>query len=474
VPASHELLSSLERLVTLMGAPARDVEALRAETLRAGRLAQGERVDLWLRDVASEESPEGGPLPALLGLLRREGVARLVIRQGTPPRELAQFAGVVSRAAASDTPAAAAELDALGIWGVQLLVDAPAEGASADVPELAAAIETLAEARQGAEVAAAHERLREALALIPTRVSDRGQAAVATALAFARVEEHLRRRGRAFATDVRDAHWTHFDRALDGALGTVAEAVVARALPELQPVLQRAADRVVPLLLERLGAAEHIAERRRCVVALLDAGGGVETLIGALRDPRWYVVRNVAMVLGELGARGAVRELARCLGAPEGRVRQAAAQALERIGTAGALHALLPALRDAEAGTRLVAARAAARAPELRVAVSADQLAARLRVEPELPVALELVTTLRAFGDPEALGALALVAAEARLTPHGAAVQGAAWEALAAGDRGPVRAALRQLAREGAPPVRGAARRVLVLLDGAAPDARSA
>lgn len=470
----REFLSSLERLVAQMGAAAPDADALRAEVHRLARLAVATRVDAWLRD---HEAADAWPL---LARLRREGAVRLVIRQGASVRELAQFAGLLHRAWADPTrpagPAVAEGLDALGIWGVQLLVESTSEPETpALVPELEAALAVVSDAWQAATVPPAYVALREALALTPERLGDETRAAVVVTLACAQLETRLRERGYDFPPEVLALHWARFDELLAAQLPQVVHAVLARALPDAYAVLRRSADQVVPLLLGRLGEAEGIDERRRCFTALLDAGGGIDTLIEALRDERWYVVRNVALVLGELGARPAVRPLARCLTSSHRRVREAAAEALERMASPSALHALLPALRDPNASVRRTAARAVGAAPLLKVPVSADVIASRLHVEPDLEVALELVASLRALGDAGALTALLRVVTEPDSTPHGAPVRQAAWEAIAAGERTRVRPMLQRLAQSGDTAVRAAARRVLALLDGAPPaDARSA
>ncbi|MDF1506235.1 HEAT repeat domain-containing protein, partial [Roseisolibacter sp. H3M3-2] len=317
--ATRDFLNSLGRLATLLGDAAPDAEGVRVEMHRLGRLSAERRVDLWLRDVADADSP-------LMARLRREGVVRLVIRRGASARELAQFAGLFARDA-GDGATVLAGLDALGIWGVQPLVDASGgAGAPADVPEVGAAVAGILEARRDDLVTPAWDALRDALALVPSRLPDETQSAVAVALAFADLAARLGAARDSVASDLVAAHRAEFDRLLDPHLTTIVHAVAARPLPDAHPVLRHAADRLVPLLLDRLGEAEGIDERRRCFVALLDAGGGVDTLIEALRDPRWYVVRNVALVLGELGARSAVRPLARCLTAAHRRARAAAAQ----------------------------------------------------------------------------------------------------------------------------------------------------
>jgi HEAT repeat protein len=241
------------------------------------------------------------------------------------------------------------------------------------------------------------------------------------------------------------------------------------ALFDAAPVLRLAAERAVPMLLHRLGEASTLEERRRCFGALLDAAGGVGPLLVGLHDERWFVVRNVALLLGELRDPDAVRPLARCLAAADdARVRAAAAEALERIGTPGATHALLPALRDAAPAVRLAAARAARRAPAQQVPVHVGVLAARLRVEADAAVASELLAALAALaaaGDGEAAAAVVRAAARRADAPDGERLARVAFARLLEQPPGRLGAALRPLAvGDGDPTLRMATRGVLARL----------
>jgi HEAT repeat protein len=164
-----------------------------------------------------------------------------------------------------------------------------------------------------------------------------------------------------------------------------------------------------------------------------------------------------------------VRPLARCLvGGEDPRVRAAAAEALERLDTPAATHALLPAVRDSEAAVRLVAARAAGRARAQQVPLRVEMLAARLRVEPDLPVAAELLSALAALaalGDREAAAAVVRVAASRDQTSHGELLARAALARLLEQPPARLGAALRQLVDQGGDPaLRMATRLVLARL----------
>src|SRR4029450_5751749 len=78
-------------------------------------------------------------------------------------------------------------------------------------------------------------------------------------------------------------------------------------------------------------------------------------LLQRLDDPSWFMVRNVAMLLGEIGGQSLVEPLAGLLKHPEPQVRREAASALGKIGGSRAVAQLRQAILDPEAGT--IAAR---------------------------------------------------------------------------------------------------------------------
>ena len=456
--SAADYLAGLSRLVTLFSTPAATDEE-RLELVLG--LAARARDEALVVHVAREGEPEADGVEhsvdawVLLEVLRLHRVRRLVIRRGAAARELAQFAGLLVRTrepevpadpppagapgdaagapatvSVAATPALLRGLDALGIWSIQLDFHGPPGGLLASLaPALREAVDAVAAARTPASIVGGYESVARALAASPpTSTPAESAAQVTRALAELVAIQHTnaRRQG----PDEAAAHREALDRLLEPELETVVRTVVEGTVPEAWRVVRFAAERAVPLLLNRLGDAETIDERRRCFNALLDAGGGVDALLEGLRDPRWYVVRNVALVLGELREPGAVRPLARVLLAADERVREAAAQALARIDTPPATHALLGALRDESVGVRRIAAHALRRAPEHRVPIGVAQITSRLRIEGDLTVALELVEALLGLGTTDAYGALALLSAERDGSPIAAAVGAAALRTL--------------------------------------------
>ncbi|HEY8369727.1 MAG TPA: HEAT repeat domain-containing protein [Thermodesulfobacteriota bacterium] len=97
--------------------------------------------------------------------------------------------------------------------------------------------------------------------------------------------------------------------------------------------LTRLGARALGALLDALSTGEDRAARRALSqVITLFGESAVPELELRLRDSRWFVVRNMATLLGELRSRGSVPALTALLAHEDIRVRRAAVQALSKIG----------------------------------------------------------------------------------------------------------------------------------------------
>ena len=102
-------------------------------------------------------------------------------------------------------------------------------------------------------------------------------------------------------------------------------------------------------IIERICVAKGLYERKALAAALVALGPSViAPLIAMLKDQRWYVVRNMVSILGELRCRECVSEIKRTLHHEDDRVRKEAIRALVRIGGDAAEAALLPLLDDSD------------------------------------------------------------------------------------------------------------------------------
>ena len=121
-------------------------------------------------------------------------------------------------------------------------------------------------------------------------------------------------------------------------------------------VLRRAGEDGVEVLLDLLVAAPTIEERRGIFMALTGMKEGTDQLVHMLGHHQWFVVRNVAELVGELGLEDAVPALAQQLDHDDERVRKAVALALAKVGSRAAAEPLRRALRDKSREVRLQAA----------------------------------------------------------------------------------------------------------------------
>ena len=167
--------------------------------------------------------------------------------------------------------------------------------------------------------------------------------------------------------------------------------------------LQRAGEGGVEVLLDLLVAAPTIDERRGIFQALTGMKEGTDQLVHMLGHHQWFVVRNVAELVGELGLEEAVPALARQLDHEDERVRKAVALALAKTGSRSAAEPLRRALKDKSPEVRIQAAvgvggrKASALAMPLVVAMGEEENEA---VEQELMLALGRI------GSPDAVQAL--------------------------------------------------------------------
>jgi HEAT repeat protein len=172
-------------------------------------------------------------------------------------------------------------------------------------------------------------------------------------------------------------------------------------------VLQRAGPDGMEVLLDLLSTSNTVTERRGVFNALIQMKEGQDQLIHMLGHPQWFVVRNVADLVGELGLESAVPALTKQLDHPDERVRKQVALALAKIGTRSAAEPLRRVLRDRSAEVRRQAAlgvggrKASALAMPLVVALEEEK-------DPE--VVRELVLALGRIGSPDAVQALIKIA----------------------------------------------------------------
>lgn len=185
-------------------------------------------------------------------------------------------------------------------------------------------------------------------------------------------------------------------RALAGLSGEGTRASVSE-------VLQAIGAEATATLLDLMADADTIKDRREYFTLLSRMREGTDAIVARLNDERWYVIRNVAELCGELRLRGAAPRLANHVEHPDARVRRAVAGALARSGSTQAATPLRQMLHDPEPTVRLQAVQSlegpTAKALSMTLAVLLDE-------ESHPDVQRELHLALGRIGSTEALQAL--------------------------------------------------------------------
>jgi hypothetical protein len=127
---------------------------------------------------------------------------------------------------------------------------------------------------------------------------------------------------------------------------------------EIGECVEAMADEMVGPLMQMLGTEPRAGMRAILCDLLVRIGPGrVDELGSFVTDSRWYLVRNVASILGRLGAPQGVPHLARLIRHWDYRVRAQTVDALVNIGTADAQALIVSFLNDADQRIRLRALR---------------------------------------------------------------------------------------------------------------------
>lgn len=102
-------------------------------------------------------------------------------------------------------------------------------------------------------------------------------------------------------------------------------------------------------LIQRLCIAESLRERKSIAGFLTRTGeAGIPALISMLRDERWYVVRNMVTILGEIASASALKALQATAAHPEPKVRKEVIKSLLKTSPQGAENTLVTMLGDTD------------------------------------------------------------------------------------------------------------------------------
>jgi len=246
-----------------------------------------------------------------------------------------------------------------------------------------------------------------------------------------------------------------------GALTQLAGYVGDRWLgAEVMKVMQRGRIDAVEVLLGLLTTSESIRERKQYMTVLRTIPEGFSQVVHMLTDGRWFVVRNVAELMGEHRIAEAVPELEKCLRHGDARVRRAAAIALAKIGTPATVEPLRRVLKEGDREMRALVAASIGGPGSRGLAMPLVGLAER---EEDLDVLKEYYLALGRIGTPDAVKALALASRPGGklLGRRPTAPRAAAVEALRLAGGPQAAAALEELTDDADRSIRQAARAAL-------------
>jgi HEAT repeat protein len=407
------LARALGRLVQSIEEAAQTEEAAtgRERVRRALRfaVAAARRAPLELRltddrlHLAGRALPPDSPLreallDTLVEALAVQGSLALDVRRGAAPGELLALAQLLAAERGQPT-----DRSPWRSWSVR--ITPPSVPAVADDRALPGAVRDvlvrLGAAKGDAATRAVLDEVHQLLATPPWSEDP----AVAEALALGVVGETRRRGARAGRLAL--------ERGVRQLLTAPVITRLVHRLPtsprreDLLPVLARAGDLAVHALVQLLQDAESLAERRICFDAIVALDAGEEALREALTDPRWYVVRNAAALLGEMGVVEADVHLMPLLTHDDERLRVAGARALTRLATPRALVALQGCLGDPAPELRRLAASAHGSRSQGKPSTIA--LLAALDAETDEDVTLEILSVLGTLGSPECVQRLVRV-----------------------------------------------------------------
>jgi HEAT repeat protein len=209
-------------------------------------------------------------------------------------------------------------------------------------------------------------------------------------------------------------------------------------------ILQRAGAAGARAVFEQLVAATDVAERR----FLYDAAASLPATLAVARahasDPRWYVVRNAAGLMGESRSPDAVPELSKLLRHTDHRVRIAAVVALGQIGGTAAIGRLESVLFDPSLEVRNRALTIVFASPDTEP--PPHRMLMALEEDNSFEYRLEMVAALAHVHTPRARERLVKMCLDGSVMHDDLQLRLAAIDALATGHLPAAAHVLRQLA----------------------------
>ena len=125
------------------------------------------------------------------------------------------------------------------------------------------------------------------------------------------------------------------------------EAPDALSHEAMQAVLSVSGPVGISLAISKMGSTDNLAVRKELSSLLIGLGStAVPFILKMMQDKRWYIVRNMAAILGDIGVPEAVPELVVCLRHTDIRVSKEAIRSLSKIGGREAESAIIALLHS--------------------------------------------------------------------------------------------------------------------------------
>jgi len=142
---------------------------------------------------------------------------------------------------------------------------------------------------------------------------------------------------------------------------------------------------LLPSMIQTLGELQDRRQRKLLCEILAKLGAqDVDVFASALSDGHWYLLRNLAMILGMIRHPGAVRHIETILGHPDVRVRRESVRALDNIHTDETKKLFFSLLGDDDHTVRMTALKSLSRFkdPELFIKLKEKASLEKLREKP--------------------------------------------------------------------------------------------
>ncbi|MBC8086415.1 MAG: HEAT repeat domain-containing protein [Phycisphaerae bacterium] len=447
---------SLAKLLDALKTNAQDT-SLKTELVRVRSHARSQALELELRE-AETLLVEGAPtdsmmweLRTLVDAMRDHDIARITVLEDAVPKELLQLAVLLAKPkpATENDPTVFDEARELALWSVRLV---PTQKADACSAQSATAIEY--NELSPAEIVPKAVEVATNVA-IATAAGEPGEVLAGLSLLYV---------AESGAPDpVRKAQWTGaFDKAATPAALQLAASVLPDAGNEagvLRSLLRRAGDTGAEVLIALLPTASSLTRRRVFFDAIVELRKGVPQLIDALGSAQWYVVRNAALLLGEMQALEAEQSLGRLLGHHDERVRIAVISALGQLDRPSSRLLVQSGITDSSPEVRRRAMGGFSQ--EQGVSVSATPLMRALAVEKNPEVEVEILYALGRVASADAVQKLIRLCSQSGAADKPASYRIAAIEGLTVARRSAALPILKSMLNDSEPTVRATARNLI-------------